>query len=192
MKEIWKDIEGYEGLYQISNLGKVRSLDRFIVKKNGSIQKYKGRILLASDDMHGYDHVSLSKGSSVKKKKIYRLVAETFIENPDKLKVVNHIDGNKSNNCVSNLEWCSSAVNNKHAWETGLKKSSNKQKEKASMFIKLGKNKKRHIICKETGVVFDSIRKAEKEMNINHSRICTVLSGKQESVKGFHFEYIEG
>ena len=190
MQEIWKDIKGYEGYYQVSNLGEVRSVDR--VKWNGV--KYvhiKGRILKKSDDRHGYYHVSLSKDGKVKKKKVHKLVAITFLENLDDLYCINHIDGKKKNNNVNNLEWCSSSENNKHAWDEGLKKSSSKQKEKAKSFIKLGMNKKKRIICKETGVEFESIRKAEKEMNINHSRICDVLTGKQENVKGFHFEYIE-
>lgn len=118
MNEIWKDIDEYVGLYQVSNYGLVRSLDRTIeFIRNGKItrQKRKGKILNCNkiqDD--GYCNVTLSKNSNTKIFPVHRLVAEAFIPNPDNLPCVNHKDENKFNNCTDNLEWCTVAYNNSY------------------------------------------------------------------------------
>ena len=98
MKETWKDIEGYEGLYQVSNLGKVRSLRKNIILKNQITS-------------NGYEMVVLSINNIHKYFLIHRLVANAFILNPDNLPQVNHKDENKTNNCVDNLEWCTPKYN---------------------------------------------------------------------------------
>ena len=113
MKEIWKDIKGYEGIYQVSNIGKIISLPR-----NGTILKKKKLKNILNN--RGYLCVNLSKNNIQKKNAIHRLVAETFIPNPDNLSQVNHKDGNKQNNCVENLEWCTCKENIQHARKTGL------------------------------------------------------------------------
>lgn len=98
--EIWKDIKGYEGLYQVSNWGRVKSL------------KYgKERILKPQKDRGGYLRIGLYKDRKFKLTKIHRLVAEAFLENPDNLPEVNHRDENKKNNRVENLEWCTHLYN---------------------------------------------------------------------------------
>ena len=101
MQEIWKDIEGYEGLYQVSNLGIVKSLPRQY--KN---RKCNERIKSPSLAGKGYYRVSLCKNGIIKYYYIHQLVAKTFIPNPNNYKLVNHKDENKLNNCVDNLEWC--------------------------------------------------------------------------------------
>ena len=101
--EIWKDIKGYEGLYQISNKGRVKSLN---YRRTG-----KEKILISSDDGKGYLCVKLCKNNKIKNHKIHRLVAQAFLPNPDNLPEVNHQDTNTSNNCVENLEWCTHAYN---------------------------------------------------------------------------------
>lgn len=113
-KEEWKDIKDYEGLYQVSNLGNVRSLDKEIIRKNNfkSI-KIKGRIL-KQQNCGGYKVVPLCKNGKECQKKIHRLVAEAFIENPNNLPIINHKDENKSNNVVENLEWCNSKYNSNY------------------------------------------------------------------------------
>ena len=109
IEEIWRPIPGYEGLYEVSSYGRVRSLDRFIVDSLGHRRFYKGKVLSPIKDKYGYLSVKLQKGN---KHNIHRIVAQVFIENIDNLPQVNHKDENKSNNRVDNLEWCDQAYNN--------------------------------------------------------------------------------
>lgn len=109
-EEIWKDIKGYEGIYQVSNLGRVKSLPRFHKTKNGYYSKVK--ILTPIKNDRGYLLVGLSKEWKKQKIFVHRLVAEAFIPNPNNLPQVNHINEfEKDNNCVENLEWCSCKYN---------------------------------------------------------------------------------
>ena len=104
-KEIWKAIPGYEGLYEVSDLGRVRSLDRIIVKKNKSTMLYKGKILKYYEDSQGRLSVSLSKNDKKKNIRVHIIVAETFIgKRPDK-KVICHINGNNQDNRLVNLRY---------------------------------------------------------------------------------------
>ena len=109
--EIWSDIVGYEGHYQISTFGRVKSL-----------KKGREKILMPFIDKDGYFSIALSKESTVRKFKIHRLVAQAFIPNLDDKPHINHIDGNKMNNHVSNLEWCTNRENNYHAIKMGLRR----------------------------------------------------------------------
>lgn len=114
MKEIWKAIKDYEGKYEVSNLGRVKSLER----TSRLNRKIKERILAPREHTGGYLRVQLSRKDFY----IHRLVAETFIPNPENKSQVNHIDGNKRNNRVDNLEWNTPLENNLHAIRTGLNK----------------------------------------------------------------------
>lgn len=107
MQEIWKDIDGYEGLYKVSSMGRVYSVPR--ISPTGC--KVNGRFLCHGDNGHGYKIVNLWKDGKSKIKYVHRLVALAFIPNPDNLPEINHKDENKENNCVSNLEWCSNRYN---------------------------------------------------------------------------------
>ena len=121
--EIWKDIKGYEGKYQISNLGNVKSVYRKVNHRYRGKEKTRTiyeKILKKAVNRFGYEYVCLTDKSKGKKLKVHRLVAEAFIPNPLNKKTVNHIDGNKSNNCVDNLEWSTYLENQHHAIETGL------------------------------------------------------------------------
>ena len=112
MEEIWKPVIGYEGLYEVSNLGRVRSIDRLVKYSNGQIHLHKGR-MLSPGLVHklGYLQVALCNNGKIKHKMVYRLVAEAFLPNPDNLPQVNHKDENPFNNCVENLEWCTIEYN---------------------------------------------------------------------------------
>lgn len=112
MEEIWKDIRGYEGLYQVSNLGRIKSLNYNNTKQE--------KILKGSQDKSGYRLAGLCKDGKVSAKRIHRLVAEAFIPKLENKTEVNHIDGNKKNNCINNLEWCDRKENMKHAAKNGL------------------------------------------------------------------------
>lgn len=117
--EIWKDVVGYEGLYQVSNFGRVKSLDRLVQRINCGCYIKKGKIKKQQDNGRGYLTTMLCDGTQ-KRLYIHRLVAEAFIENPKNKKEINHKDGNKKNNKAENLEWCSSKENKEHAWKIGL------------------------------------------------------------------------
>jgi hypothetical protein len=115
MVEFWKDIEGYEGFYQISNLGRVKALPN-----SGTGRRPYERILKDCDSGHGYKYVSLTNGVKRKNNYIHRLIANAFLSNPKNLPQVNHIGGNKSNNVLTNLEWIDLTGNMQHAYSLGL------------------------------------------------------------------------
>lgn len=122
MEEIWKDIKGYEGLYKISSFGKVKGLKR-------------NKLLNIRNDRLGYNRVKLSKNGKSRLVPLHRALALTFIDNPKNKPNINHIDGNKSNNDLNNLEWCTQKENVRHSWDNGLSKarkgeSNNKSKLK--------------------------------------------------------------
>ena len=114
MKEVWKDIAGFEGLYQVSNLGNVRSLDRteFLTNQHNQYgRKRKGGVVKQFHDKRGYMVVTFSKGCKLKQLKVHRLVAMAFLPNLCNHPQVNHKDENKENNRVDNLEWCTNIYN---------------------------------------------------------------------------------
>jgi len=119
MEEIWKDIKNYEGYYQVSNFTRVKSLERLV--KNGKSERLVKEKVLKPSLRNGYLAVSLSKEGELKTFKLSRLVAKAFIPNPDNKPTVNHIDGVKTNDIVSNLEWNTHSENIQHAFDTGLK-----------------------------------------------------------------------
>ena len=128
INEIWKDIPEYEGLYQASNLGNIKSLKRY--KQNHSkLQLVNEKILSKHiNKTNGYEYVVLTKNGIEKNIRVHRLIANTFIPNIKKLPQINHKDGNKKNNRVDNLEWCTNKENVIHAHKTGLAENKNKIK----------------------------------------------------------------
>ena len=116
--EEWRDVKGYEGMYQISNLGRFRSCSR-MVKNKHSYRPVKEKVLKPFK-WGSYMYVHLRSGEKLISRSVHRLVAEAFILNTHNKPEVNHIDGNKMNNCASNLEWCTSSENELHAARTGL------------------------------------------------------------------------
>jgi len=114
MIEIWKDVNGYEGYYQISNLGNVKGVERLVKNPYGDTMRVKKEQILKPKTNGSTDHLSvcLCKNGKVHKKYIHRMVAEAFIPNPDNLPEVNHKDENPLNNNVENLEWCTHKYNN--------------------------------------------------------------------------------
>lgn len=177
--EIWKDVKGYEGKYQVSNLGRVKSLDRIIEQYNG-YKKFtylkKGRIL-KSKVKNSYDSVVFSVNGKHKCRMVHRLVAEAFIENPKNLPEVNHKDGNKSNPHYDNLEWCTSSENQKHACITGLQKTSRGANHYQS----------KKVIDTNTGTIFNSIIEASNHINKAYPYVSRMLRGKQKNNTNLKF-----
>ena len=170
--EEWKDIKGYEGIYQISNKGRVKSL-----KFN------KENILIPAKHNRGYLFINLCKNGKVKKYLIHRLVAEAFLPNPDNLPQVNHKDENKLNNNVENLEWCSNKYNVNYG----------SRNEKASKNSKGKKKAHKKILCVETGEIFIGSQSVIDKMfpGRSSSNIRDHLRGRTKSCYGYHFKYIE-
>lgn len=192
--EIWRDIPGYEGLYQVSNLGRVRSLDRYVKQNHGSKQLKRGKIIQPIKDCKGYLRLKLCINNTSKRISIHRLVAQVFIPNLDNKPQVNHIDGDKTNNRVDNLEWVTNQENVKHAWSTGLAQITDEARKKMS---KNNTNKKQ-VMCMNTKEIFNSIIEASKKYKINSSHISECCKGKRKSA-GKHpvtkekmiWEYVE-
>jgi hypothetical protein len=157
MKEIWKPIVGYEGRYEISNLGNVASLKY----ARGSNR----RLLKQSTNTWGYSQVTLSKDKEKCNKTVHRLVAEAFIENPNKHKQINHIDENKHNNRVDNLEWCDSKHNMNYGNRTA--KASNSKKKPVIATLPDG-----------TEEYYESIKDAAEILHLSHSTISASLHKK--------------
>ena len=119
-KEIWKSVKGFECYYSVSNTGRVKSLKRVVSHDEGKGQRVIKERIITNWMSNGYHNVSFSVDGKVSKHKVHRLVAMAFIDNPENKYTVNHIDGNKTNNKVNNLEWATLSENNKHAYNTGL------------------------------------------------------------------------
>lgn len=118
--EIWRDVVNFEGFYEVSNYGNVRSVDREIKYEDGRVYSYKSKILSFNNTKQGYYSAHLYKNCVRKNRKVHIIVAETFLPNPLGLTDVNHKDGNKLNNHVDNLEWTSRLQNMQHGFSTGL------------------------------------------------------------------------
>ena len=122
LTEVWKDIPEFRGSYQVSNMGRVRSLDRVVTCSDGSMRKYKGKVLkLQVDKTTGYEYLTLSNDGKRNTKKVHRLVLEVFKPHVNMSDLeVNHMDGNKLNNHLTNLEWVTGRDNILHAYDMGL------------------------------------------------------------------------
>jgi len=184
-KEIWRDIVGYEGLYQVSNLGRVKSLKRKVYAGRNKMRWQYEKILSNNKtNGNGYKIVSLSKHGKSQNKYIHRLVAEAFLENKNNYKYINHKDEDKSNNCVNNLEFCTaqynSTYNNLHI-RNGLKNRNNKYSKK---ILQLDDNNN---VIKE----YPSIKEAGRQMNISYQAISDCLNGKQNHSAGYKWKYAE-
>ena len=158
MQEVWKPICGYEGIYEVSNHGNIRSLDRI----DFAGRHLKGK-LFSTKAKGNYITCVLTKYGEHQTFRIHQLVAETFIPNPDGKQCVNHKDGNKQNNHVSNLEWCTHSENNRHAFRTGLSKPKRKLDDRAIKAILDAKGKVSCTVLAEIhGVSFQMICKIWK------------------------------
>lgn len=173
MNEIWKDVVGYEGLYQVSNLGRVKSLPKYDRLGRFHPEKIKSQV----DNGNGYIVVNLKHNGKQKMRTVHSLVAEAFIPNPNNYSEINHIDGNKSNNELQNLEFCTRSFNVIHAIKLGLHSNFGERK----------------VLCVETGVIFNSITSAEQWVGVKGSRISNVCQQKRgaKTCGGYHWRYVD-
>ena len=180
MEEIWKDIPKYEGYYQISNKGQVRSVTRFVFRgesKNGVAinQRVDGRPLSVNKTKNGYLTVVLNKDGHQKRMLVHRIVAMSFIPNPLGLPEINHKDGNRTNDKVDNLEWCNRSGNILHA----------------SRILHTLTYHGKSVRCVETGEVFPSIRKAAVHYGVADTNIRSAIIGmRQHKCAGYHWELL--
>lgn len=173
--EIWKDISEYEGLYQVSNLGRVKR----ILFKNRVCIKSKEKILKIQHNKFDYQVVRLSKNGIAKYKQVHRLVAEAFISNPNNLPQINHKDENKKNNKTENLEWCTRKYNCNYG--TRNKKISISSKNKGKIVLQLKDDK---IIKK-----WNNIITASRELKINDRNIVSCCKNRRKSAGGYQWQY---
>lgn len=171
MNEIWKDIKGYEGRYQVSNLGRVWSIIS---------QKY----LVGGTNHGGYHSVQLTaKNGKMKREYVHRLVALAFIPNPLGLPQVNHKDENKDNNSVDNLEWCTAKYNNNYGT----------CRERAKMhrsYAHYGNHPQAiPVVCVETGEEFSCAKEAGDKLHLDNSSISKCCKGKAKTCGGYHWRF---
>ena len=175
MQEEWRDVVGYEGLYQVSNIGLVKSM-----------QTWRGtreRILKEKRADNGYCLVEIYKSKERKTHLIHRIVAEAFIPNPDNKPEIDHIDGTRDNNKIDNLRWCTRKEN--HNFPIYRKRRSN------VMIGRTGKSngKSRAVVCIDTSVVYFGTREAQRMTGVNQGSISAVCRGKLKTAGGFRWQY---
>ena len=165
--EYWKDVKEYDN-YEVSNNG-------------GVLNKKIRRVLKHGINTNGYPIVVLSKKGVTKTKTIHRLVANAFIEGCNDGLVIDHKDGNKENNNISNLEFCTSSENNKRAYDNGLKNPSHPYNQPNS----------RKVRVIETGEIYSSVRECARNTGGNSRHICDCLNGRLKKHNGLHYEDVE-
>lgn len=175
----WKQIAGYEGLYEVSDTGLVRSVDRMVKGRNGHLQKKNGKLLAVKYEKNGYARYRLSKDGVATDILAHRIVAIAFIDNPNGYKTVNHIDENKHNNSVSNLEWCDMHYQNTYG--VGAYNRNNAKERPVVQYSSNGEFIKR----------FSSIKDASEELGIRSSCIWASCRkyGRTKFAGGFDFKY---
>lgn len=164
-EEQWRDVVGYEGLYQISNSGKLRNT--------------KGHILKVHIAHNGYCYFNISKNSVAKSKRVHRLVAEAFIPNPENKAEVNHKDGDKFNNHVENLEWMTKSENNLHAFRTHLRPPTNEKP--------IGQ----YTLTGTLLNTYPNSHEAARKTHVCQGHICRVCSGKFQQLGGYIWRYMD-
>lgn len=191
-KEIWKDIKGYEGFYQVSNLGRIKSLDRIIKYKRNKkvLRKQIGKILKQANRKE-YKFVALLKEAKRKQYSVHRLVAEAFIPNPDNLPEVNHLDFNPSNNCVTNLEWCTKSRNIKYSYDFGRRKSPKAMLGKKGRLHSRSKPILQYDLNGNFIKQWDCILEVERKLNIKNSNIVKCCKSTRNKAGGYIWKYLE-
>lgn len=187
MEEVWKDIEGYEGLYQISNLGNIKSLKYNKTETEKKIKLYNKR---------NYLQVALAQQGKIKWYSVHRLVAKAFIPNPNNYPCINHKDENKQNNCIDNLEWCTHKYNSNYGTikerQSNIKKGRNTSQETRN---KIGEANSKQVGQFKKGTeeliqVFPSVINAAKQLGLKKQNISACCLNRLKSHGGYSWKYI--
>jgi hypothetical protein len=176
MKEIWKDIKGYEGLYQVSNYGRVKSLERIVDHKKTGKVFHKERIL-KQNTCYGYKTVILCKNSKTKSERVHRLVAQAFIPNPNNMPQINHKNQIRNDNYYKNLEWCDSKYNNNYGNRS--EKIAEQTRKRVEQYDLNGNYIK----------TWNSLTSVEKELKIHIENIIKVCKGLRNKTGGYIWKY---
>lgn len=169
---MYKAIKDYEGIYEVNELGQVRSVDRIVKLQNGGTRKLKVKELKLQMDNYGYTNVILSKNGIHKVMKVHRLVAETFLPNPDNLPQVHHINHDRKYNRVENLKWVTEAGQIDDHW----KEAKSKAKTKGTRL---------RVVGNDIDKIFISAHEAERELGVDHSAAFKVAKGMRKQAKGY-------
>lgn len=177
LEEEWKPIEKTNNTYYVSNLGRVKSMDRVVYYSDGRKRRFPGKPITPTKNKHGYLQVYIGSLTN-QTQLVHRLVAKAFIKNNSSGDCINHIDGDKTNNNVENLEWCSIKENTHHALRTGL--------------MKYQVPSKPVVAYKGADVigVFPSIRECARKLNCVAKHISDILHGRRKTYHGFRFEFV--
>lgn len=186
--EVWRDVVGYEGLYEVSNLGNVRGVARTHLRYDKQGNAYEvhvpARCLVKKDNSNGYYRVSLSRDNRVRQLFVHRLVAMAFVENPDNLPVIDHIDGDRHNNDASNLRWCTQGDNLHYSYQNG----------RETVFVR-EHIKKRQVhavsrpVVRSDGEEFPSVVAASRALGLSNSAVSHVVNGRAKTAGGYSFTF---
>lgn len=186
--DVWRKVVDYEGLYEVSVSGKVRSIDRIVSDTVGRRRQLKGKLKSISISSDGYCYVSLSKDGVERHCQVHRIVATAFIHNPDSKPQVNHKDGNKQNNCADNLEWVSAQENTEHAINFGLRQHvgyTSDTSQSAKQIIQYLIKRCKPVMSIETGEIYKSHSAAAKALKVNPTSVDEAIV-RSRPVRGIH------
>ena len=185
--EIWKPVVGYENYYEVSSIGRVRSLPREVKFINGSTRKLNGKILKPMVSQYGYEYVMLAYNGKQTSKFIHRIVAETFLCKSDDSSEVNHIDGDKHNNHVDNLDWVTHKQNIQHSFAIGLHKipPSEHMRQIGKIGNKISTDRaSMPVLCVTDNIAFVSQRAADRYYGYRLGSVRDVISKRHGKFKG--------
>ena len=173
---MYKSINGYEGIYEVNELGKIRSVDRIVECKDGSIRKYKGKELKLLMDQGGYVMVGLHKNGIIKMMRVHRLVADAFIPNPDNLPQIHHINHDRKDNRAHNLKWVTSAEQMDDHWRAARSKTNG---------VRL------RVVGNGIDKIYNSALAVERELGVYRKAAMKVAKGMREQVKGYKIYFVD-
>jgi len=170
----WNQIPGYEGYYEINRSGKVRSIDRIVKDKRVGEKAISGKEILVCKDAYGYNKCQLWKNKKAYNVGIHRLLGIVFIENPQGKSQINHKNGVRDDNRISNLEWVTASENIKHGYRCNNRQSAVKKR----------------IVCVTNGIMYNSLTEASNSLGVSVSNISSVCRGLREVTNNLKFSYI--